>query len=108
MVNWLVVGVGDIARKRVLPAILSEPRSKLVGLVTRDPHKAAEFGVPSWSELTDALSASDATAVYICTPVFLHASQTIAALTAGRDVLCEKPMATKYADAIDMQQAAAS
>jgi len=106
MVNWLVVGVGDIARKRVLPAILSEPRSKLAGLVTRDPAKAAEYGVPSWTELDDALSASDATAVYICTPVFRHAEQTIAALNADRDVLCEKPMATRYADAIDMRAAA--
>jgi 1,5-anhydro-D-fructose reductase (1,5-anhydro-D-mannitol-forming) len=108
MVNWLVVGVGDIARKRVLPAILAEPRSKLVGLVTRDPAKAEAYGVPSWPDLHDALSASDATAVYICTPVFLHASQTVAALTAGRDVLCEKPMATRYADAVDMRAAADS
>jgi 1,5-anhydro-D-fructose reductase (1,5-anhydro-D-mannitol-forming) len=108
IVKWLVVGVGDIARKRVLPAILAEPRSKLVGLVTRDPRKAAEYGVPGWAELGDALSACDATAVYICTPVFLHAEQTIAALTAGRDVLCEKPMATRYADAVRMTDTATS
>jgi 1,5-anhydro-D-fructose reductase (1,5-anhydro-D-mannitol-forming) len=108
MVHWLLVGVGDIARKRVLPAILAEPRSKLAGIVTRDPAKAADYNVPAWSDLSDALSASNATAVYISTPVFLHASQTIAALTAGRDVLCEKPMATTYDDAVAMQAAAAA
>jgi len=108
MVNWLVVGVGDIARKRVIPAILSEPRSRLAGLVTRDPAKGAEFGVPSWSELGDALSAARATAVYICTPVFLHASQTITALTAGKDVLCEKPMSTSFDDAVRMEETARS
>ena len=37
MLNWLVVGIGDITRKRVLPAILAEPHSRLYALLTRDP-----------------------------------------------------------------------
>ena len=39
MLSWLVVGIGDITRKRVLPAILAESRSKLAGIVTRDPRE---------------------------------------------------------------------
>ena len=105
MLSWLVVGVGDITRKRVLPAILAEPRSRLAGIVTRDPAKAEPYGVRSWSDLDSALAASDATVVYVATPVFLHAPQTIAALRAGRHVLCEKPMALNYAEALAMQQA---
>jgi 1,5-anhydro-D-fructose reductase (1,5-anhydro-D-mannitol-forming) len=105
MLSWLVVGVGDITSKRVLPAILAEPRSRLAGIVTRDPAKAEPYGVRSFSDLDTALAGSDATAVYIATPVFLHAPQTIAALRAGRHVLCEKPMALNYADAFDMQRA---
>jgi predicted dehydrogenase len=105
MLSWLVVGVGDITRKRVLPAILAEPRSRLAGIVTRDPAKAEPYGVKSWSDLDTALAESDATAVYIATPVFLHAPQTIAALRAGRHVLCEKPMALNYAEALAMQRA---
>ncbi len=104
MLSWLVVGVGDITRKRVLPAILAEPRSRLAGIVTRDPAKAEPYGVKSWSYLDTALEESDATAVYIATPVFLHAPQTIAALRAGRHVLCEKPMALNYAEALAMQR----
>ncbi len=104
MLSWLVVGVGDITRKRVLPAILAEPRSRLAGIVTRDPAKAEPYGVKSWSDLDTALEESDATAVYIATPVFLHAPQTIAALRAGRHVLCEKPMALNYAEALAMQR----
>jgi 1,5-anhydro-D-fructose reductase (1,5-anhydro-D-mannitol-forming) len=105
MLSWLVVGVGDITRKRVLPAILAEPRSRLAGIVTRDPVKAEPYGVKAWSDLTSALAASDATAVYVATPVFLHAAQTIEALRAGRHVLCEKPMALNYAEALTMQRA---
>jgi predicted dehydrogenase len=104
MLSWLVVGVGDITRKRVLPAILAEPRSRLAGIVTRDPAKAEPYGVQSWSDLASALAECDATAVYIATPVFLHAAQTVAALRSGRHVLCEKPMALNYAEALAMQR----
>ena len=107
MLRWLVVGVGDITRKRVLPAILAEPRSRLVGILTRDPAKAEPYRVPAWTDLDRALDESEADAVYIATPVFLHAPQTIAALRAGRHVICEKPMALNYAEASAMRQAAA-
>jgi 1,5-anhydro-D-fructose reductase (1,5-anhydro-D-mannitol-forming) len=106
MLHWLVVGVGDITTRRALPAILAGPRSRLAGIVTRDPGKAAPYNAPSWPDLPAALAQCPADAVYIATPVFLHASQTIGALRAGRHVLCEKPMALNYPDALSMQQAA--
>ena len=106
MLRWLVVGIGDITTKRVLPAILSEPRSHLAGIVTRDPVKARPYGVPAWPDLAAALAESGADAVYVATPVFLHAPQTIQALRAGKHVLCEKPMALNYAEAESMVQAA--
>jgi 1,5-anhydro-D-fructose reductase (1,5-anhydro-D-mannitol-forming) len=105
--KWLVIGIGDITRKRVLPAILAEPRSKLAGIVTRDAAKAELYGVPAWSDLQSALSESSADAVYVATPVFLHASQTIACLEAGTNVLCEKPVAMNYAEAQLMAECAA-
>ena len=106
MIKWLVVGVGDITTKRVLPAILNEGRSKLAGIVTRTPLKADIYGVTAWTSLDAALAESDADAVYIGTPVALHAPQTIASLRAGRHVLCEKPMAMSYAEAVTMTEAA--
>ncbi len=104
--TWLAAGIGDISTRRVLPAILAEPHSHLLGIVTRDSAKAAPYGVPSWTSLDAALAACPAEAVYIATPVFLHAAQTISALRAGRHVLCEKPMAMDYRQAATMQQAA--
>jgi predicted dehydrogenase len=106
MVHWLVIGIGDITTKRVLPAILSEPRSELAGIVTRDPQKAHAYGVASWTSLDEALAQSTANAVYVATPVFLHAPQSILCLRAGKHVLCEKPMAMNYAEACFMDQAA--
>jgi len=99
MLTWLVIGVGDITSKRVLPAILAEERSQLAGIVTRDPAKAAPYSVPAFTTLEAALGESEAAAVYVASPVFLHGPQSIAALAAQRHVLCEKPMAMNLAEA---------
>jgi 1,5-anhydro-D-fructose reductase (1,5-anhydro-D-mannitol-forming) len=113
--NWIVVGIGDITIRRVIPAILAEPRSRLYGLVTRDAAKAAPYITASnhartWETLEQALAdpevQRDVHAVYVGTPVFLHAPQTIQSLRAGKHVLCEKPMAMNEAEASRMVRAA--
>ena len=106
MLNWIVIGIGDITRKRVIPAIQAEPRSRLYGLVTRDPAKAAEYGVKGWRTLDEALTDPEVQAVYVGTPVFLHARQTIQSLRAGKHVICEKPMAMNEPEARAMVEAA--
>jgi len=104
---WLVIGIGDIARRRVIPAILAEPRSTLYGAVTRDPKKAAAYpGIRVWTALDDALLDSAIDAVYVASPVALHAPNTIACLRAGKHVLCEKPVAMNYSEAQSMVAAA--
>lgn len=110
MLNWIVIGIGDIAVRRVIPAIQAEPRSRLYGLVTRDSAKAAPFNVRTWSTLDEALAdpevQTNVHAVYVGTPVFLHAPQTMQSLRAGKHVICEKPMAMSEAEARSMLQAA--
>ncbi len=97
-VNWVLAGIGDIARKRVIPAIQAEPRSTLYGFVTRDAAKACQFpGAKSWANLDEAVADSVVDAVYIALPVAFHANAAITALRAGKHVLCEKPMAINYA-----------
>src|SRR5712691_13510333 len=106
MLNWIVIGVGDITRKRVIPAIQAEGRSQLYGIVTRDAAKAAPYTQRVWSSLAEALRDPAVAAVYVASPVFLHAPQTIQSLRAGKHVLCEKPMAMNEAVARAMLQAA--
>lgn len=98
--HWAVAGIGDIARKRVIPAIQAEPRSKLLGFVTRDPSKAAAFaGARAWASAAEAAADPAVDAIYIALPVALHAEAAITALRAGKHVLCEKPMAMNFAEA---------
>lgn len=106
MTNWIVIGVGDITIRRVFPAIQEEPRSTLYGIVTRDRAKAAKYNVRTWPSLDDALNDPAVDAVYVATPVFLHAPQTIQALRAGKHLICEKPMAMNEAEARSMVRAA--
>src|ERR1700723_3887455 len=108
LIQWLVIGIGDIARKRVIPAILADPRSALTGFVTRDARKAEAYpGTHAWPTLEAAFASNEpVAAVYIASPVVFHAPQAIAALRAGKHVLCEKPVAMNYAEAASIAEAA--
>jgi predicted dehydrogenase len=69
---------------------------------------AAEHGIERvTTEWRALVSAPDVDVVVVCTPNALHAQQAIAALEAGKHVLCEKPMATSTADGEAMLAAAA-
>ena len=111
--NWLLVGPGDISRKRAAPALAQAEGSRIAGIVyhTRKEQAeamAAEHGADAvYDDFTAALEQSDANAVYLATPVFLHTPQAVAALESGRHVLVEKPLALNAADAQPMLDAVA-
>lgn len=106
-VNYLVIGVGDITSRRVIPAIQAEGRSRLRGILTRDRGKGVRFPEAEvFTRLEDALACGEIDAVYVASPVVLHAAQTIASLRAGKHVLCEKPTAMNLREAEAMVAAA--
>jgi len=96
--KWGLIGCGDISRKRVAPALRDLPNCDLVAVSRANFEQAEsfakEFGARKWyRDWTDIIADEEIEAVYIATPVRLHAEQTIAAAEAGKHVLCEKPMA---------------
>jgi predicted dehydrogenase len=97
VVRWGLIGCGDIAAKRVAIALRDAPGSRLVAVSRRQADQAEEFahrfGASRWHASWEDLLESDVHAVYIATPVDLHARMAIAAAEAGKHVLCEKPMA---------------
>jgi predicted dehydrogenase len=101
--RWGLIGCGDISKKRVAPALNSLDQSELIA-VARANHSLAksfakEFSAKRWyKNWQDILSDEEIDAVYLATPVYLHAEQTIAAAEAGKHVLCEKPMALNAND----------
>lgn len=106
-INWLIVGLGDVAVHRVLPALAQEPRSRFVGAVTSRARLPGDAVIPRhWLSLKEALAEAEIDAVYVATPPFLHASQTIESLCAGKHVLCEKPASLTVSEAQAMVAAA--
>lgn len=101
--RWGLIGCGDIARKRIAPALRDLENSELIA-VSRAHADLAEtfardFGARTWYADWRALLQDEAIdAVCLATPVHLHAEQTIAAAEAGKHVLCEKPMALTVAE----------
>jgi predicted dehydrogenase len=96
--RWGLLGCGDIARKRVAPALRDTECSELVAVSRARSDLAAsfakEFGAKRChADWRDLVNDDEIDAVYIATPVHLHAAQAIAAAEAGKHVLCEKPMA---------------
>ena len=105
-----IVGCGSIARHRHAPELARNPQARIVAFADRVPARAQECaakyggaGIPDWEDL---VTRSDIDAVVVCTPNAFHAPITIAALKAGKHVLCEKPMATSDAEARAMIAAA--
>jgi predicted dehydrogenase len=103
MLRWGLIGAGDIVRKRVAAALRETTGSELVAVArahaTLAEELAAEIGARrAYSRWQDLVRDPDIDAVYIATPVNRHAEHTIAAASAGRHVLCEKPMAMNVAE----------
>lgn len=63
---------------------------------------AKRFGIPDIEEIERLLQRADIDLVYIATPPFLHYSQALAALEAGKHVICEKPLALTIEQADEM------
>ena len=110
-VGWGLVGCGDIAAKRVAAALGQAEGSALVAVARARAALAAEFaerhGARRWhADWRDVLTDAEVDAVYLATPVRLHAEQAIAAAEAGKHVLCEKPMALDPAECERMIAAA--
>jgi 1,5-anhydro-D-fructose reductase (1,5-anhydro-D-mannitol-forming) len=110
-VRWAFVGDGRHAELWMLPAIRAARNCSLIGVWGRRHEKAADFAARygierAYSSLRQLVEDDAVDAVYISTPNHLHAEHTIAALEAGKHVLCEKPMAVTISEAERMVLAA--
>ncbi len=105
-----VIGCGSIATHRHIPEYQENSHAEITAYCDinkeRSDELAEEFGGSSYSDYHELLADPAVEAVSICTPNYLHAEMTIAALNAGKHVLCEKPMATSLEDADQMIRAA--
>lgn len=108
-VRFALVGCGRIAKSHIDALSKHAASCELVDVCDVDPEAAraaAEAtGATAHTSLTDMLAKTTADAVILTTPSGLHPSQTIQVARAGIHVVSEKPMATRYADGLEMVRA---
>jgi UDP-N-acetyl-2-amino-2-deoxyglucuronate dehydrogenase len=105
-IRTAVIGCGRISANHFGAIQKHAERMQLAAVCDTD-RKAldaaqAKYGVPGFESLTELLKNADVDLVTLCTPSGLHASQAIEAAHAGRHVMTEKPMATRWTDGLDM------
>lgn len=95
-VRWGLLGTASITRKSFLPGLADAGGGTAYAVAGRDPERtrawAAEQSVEHATRREELLADPAVDAVYVPLPNSLHADWTIAALQAGKAVLCEKPL----------------
>ncbi|WP_246938773.1 Gfo/Idh/MocA family protein [Bacillus pinisoli] len=101
-----VIGCGSIAKHRHLPEYANNKHVEIVAVCDivkeRVDESAAQYQAKAYTVYQELLKDESIDVVSVCTPNYLHAPISIAALNAGKHVLCEKPMATSKEEAEDM------
>lgn len=96
--GWGIIGIGNIVKGTIAPAMVAEPECDLVAAVSRDQGRAdkfaGQFGARfAYTDYDEMLANPEVEAVFIATPNLFHPEQVIAAAQAGKHVLCDKPLA---------------
>lgn len=105
-----VIGCGTIANAAHIPSYMNNEEAEIKYFCDIIPEKAdaavEKYGCgTAITDYHDALNDPEIEAVSVCTPNHMHAIISIDALKAGKNVLCEKPAARTYAEAVEMQKA---
>lgn len=109
--RWGLIGASRIASSFMIDAIRAVPDGEITSVLSSDAdrglHFASENGIPqAFTDLSDMLGSAKMDAVYISTTNEKHHAQALAAIAAGKHVLCEKPLAMSLTDAVEMVEAA--
>jgi len=106
-VQFGVLGCGRIAREAFAPAIRNAANAVLAAAASRDPQRASAMQARRvYSDYQALLDDPEVEAVYIATHNGLHRDLSLAALAAGKHVLCEKPLARDAAECTEVLEAA--
>ena len=111
MIGIAMIGTGQIALANHIPGFAICSDTKVVALCDSNPtvlqSASRQTGIAAaYLDYHEALARDDVNAVVIATPNFLHAPIALAAIAAGKHVMCEKPIAMSLEEALRMYHAA--
>jgi predicted dehydrogenase len=110
-IKWGIIGCGDVCEHKSGPPLYRLEHSSLVAVMRNDPEKLADFarrhGVArTYTDASQLINDPEVNIVYIATPPGSHKDYTVEALSAGKPVYVEKPMAMNYRECTEMVAAA--
>lgn len=105
-IKWGIAGCGRFAENSVLPAIRLTRRGTVISIYSRDEKRAKflseKFGISNAFNNYDEFLKSDIDAVFVSSANVHHYQQVLKAAKAGKNILCEKPLALTSAQAEEM------
>lgn len=109
--RWGLIGASTIAAEHMIGAFRAQPGGEILWVVSGKAGHAADYaarhGIPrSTTDLSEMLADPQVEAVYISSTNEKHHAQALAAIAAGKHVICEKPLSMSVAEAREMVEAA--
>lgn len=104
-----IIGCGAIANGQHIPAYMKNPEAEIKYFCDIIPERAQaaveKYGCGiAVTDYHEVLADPEVEAISVCTPNLMHSVISIDALRAGKNVLCEKPTARVYSEALEMQK----
>jgi len=109
MIKWGFIGCGDVTEKKSGPAFNKISGSAIHAVMRRNGNLARDYAmrhnIPKfYTDADQLIHDSEIDAIYIASPPSSHAEYAIQAMKAGKPVYIEKPMASSYAECLEMNQ----
>lgn len=110
MINWGMIGCGDVTEVKSGPAFNIAERSQIYGVVSRTQAKAQDYAkrhaiAHVFSSVSELIESPNVDAVYIATPPSSHPELALAVASARKPCCIEKPIANSYAESLKITQA---
>ncbi len=106
--KWGISGCGKFTETSLLPALLKINKNKIMSVCSHDLNRAKfvanKFAVPNAFDNYDEFLQSDFDSLYIGSMNAHHYEQVIKAANAGKNILCEKPLALTSEQAFEMYE----
>lgn len=111
MINWGIIGCGNVTEVKSGPAFNRVPGSRLLAVMRRDKSLAEDYArrhnVPKvYETASDLINDPEINAVYVATPPGSHKEYALQTIEAGKPVYIEKPMALNWGECVIINEAA--
>jgi predicted dehydrogenase len=111
MINWGIIGCGNVTEVKSGPAFNRVPDSRLLAVMRRNRELAEDYArrhnVPKvYGDASGLINDPEVNAVYVATPPGSHKEYALQSIAAGKPVYIEKPMALNYKECTIINDAA--